>query len=89
MDTTQGKTSTTTLTLMLIVATIAPILLGPAGLVATLLLPLLVVIVAWQRPDLGRRWYFLSALPLLLWGVFIIGDALGLGAPRMRVVLDR
>lgn len=57
---------------LLVIAMIAPVLLPVAGIAASLMLPLMVIAIVWMRPELGRRWYVLAALPMLLWGLVAI-----------------
>ena len=56
------------LILLLILAVVAPVFLGPSGIVASLTLPLMVMWIARKRPELGQRWFYLALIPILVYG---------------------
>lgn len=53
---------------LLVIAMIAPVLLPGFGVVASLSLPFMVIWIAYKRPVLGQRWYYLAAIPVVLYG---------------------
>jgi hypothetical protein len=53
---------------LLVVAMIAPVLLPGFGVVASLTFPFMVMWIAYKRPALGQRWYYLAAIPIVLYG---------------------
>lgn len=53
---------------LLVIASVFPIIMPLSGIVVSLTLPVMAGAIVWMRPELGRRWYLLAALPMLLWG---------------------
>jgi hypothetical protein len=53
---------------LLVIAMVAPLLLPGAGVVASLTLPFMVMWIAAKRPALGQRWFYLAAIPVVLYG---------------------
>jgi hypothetical protein len=53
---------------LLVLAAVFPVILPLSGIVVSLTVPLMVCAIVWMRPELGRRWYVLAALPMLVWG---------------------
>ena len=56
------------LIILLVLAMIAPVLLPGFGAVASLTLPFIVMWSAYKRPVLGQRWFYLAAIPIVLYG---------------------
>lgn len=56
------------LIILLVLAMIAPVVLPGAGVVASLTLPFMVMWIAAKRPALGQRWFYLAAIPVVLYG---------------------
>jgi hypothetical protein len=54
---------------LLVIAMIAPIIIPGAGVAVSLTLPFMVMAIAWMQPSLGRRWFVLAAIPLVLYGI--------------------
>jgi hypothetical protein len=46
------------LTTLLVIPMISPVMLPGAGVVASLKLPLMAMWIAYNRPELGQRWYY-------------------------------
>jgi hypothetical protein len=56
------------LIILLVISMIAPVLLPGFGVVASLTLPFIVMWIAYKRPALGQRWYYLAGIPIVLYG---------------------
>jgi hypothetical protein len=58
--------------LLLVIATIAPIVIPGAGVVASFMLPPMVAWIAYKRPEPATRWYILSAIPVVVYGIVVL-----------------
>ena len=56
------------LILLLVFATVFPILRPPDGILLSFASIILACLIVGMRPELGRRWYLLASLPAILWG---------------------
>jgi hypothetical protein len=53
---------------LLVVAMIAPVVIPITGVIVSLTVPWMVIAIGWMRPELGRRWFYLAAIPIVLYG---------------------
>ena len=76
MERTETRTSffatSSGLILLLIIAVAAPVFFGPSGLAASFTLPWMVMYIAYARPELDVRWYYLAAIPLIMYGAAVL-----------------